>query len=189
MENYRQLNMLVPKMITISDVEYLVEQGFQGECSVVRKHMQTSANLFHASCVFHDVCYTAGGTEVDRARADRGFYRRCILNAASIPSVPKMWYYITVATTWYLAVRLFGWTMFRYGPKRTLDEILQLNKEIKQSSMFNRITRKLHIVWKWIARKVWSRINVKRFLTVSGQISLRGFHKFKSILSTPFWKR
>jgi hypothetical protein len=129
-------------------VEEALSLGFKGECSAIRNFMKTANNWFKASCVFHDVCYTVGGTERNRMDADRGFYRRCLLNAASIPNVFKMWHYMAVATIWYLGVRAFGWMFFRYGHPVTVRKAVKINKAYHRkgfmtSPLYRRVYRKV----------------------------------------------
>jgi hypothetical protein len=132
----------------------LIDKGFVGECSVLREHMRTSSNLFNASCLVHDACYQRGGTEIDRMDADRGLYRRSILNAASIQNVGYMWYYITVATVWYLGVRVFGWLFFRYDGPHTKEEVLRYNRYV-HSERRNTVVKNIRRFFKYYTLKIW----------------------------------
>jgi len=55
-------------------------------------------------CGAHDDAYAIGGTERDRIRADRTFFR-CIYNEGR-PLVARIYYF---------GVRWFGWAFFNYG--------------------------------------------------------------------------
>ena len=55
-------------------------------------------------CGAHDEAYATGGTERDRRRADRNFFR-CIYNEGR-PLVARIYFW---------GVRLFGWAFFNYG--------------------------------------------------------------------------
>ena len=106
-----------------------VKEQFISECGPARSFIKTRCNLFKASCRIHDWNYTAGGSEKDRKRADFGFFKRCAQNATNLNNPWRIWYYMLIATLWYLAIRLFGWHYFNYGPYRNVQEILEINHE------------------------------------------------------------
>jgi len=56
----------------------------------------------------HDIAYERGGTEEDRQRADRMFFRLCVL-ASKRRVVPKLF-----AHLYYLCVHNFGRYFFSY---------------------------------------------------------------------------
>ena len=73
---------------------------------------------FHASCNKHDFSYWVGGSEKDRKRADKGFYRAMKKDAGWDPGL-QVW-----AWTYYRAVRLMGNAYFHYTEfPRTFEDL------------------------------------------------------------------
>jgi len=70
--------------------------------------------IFHASCDKHDVLYQIGGSEADRKRDDKTFYRYMKLDVANEKSYLKRKYYSLWAFAYYKAVRFFGSKYFNY---------------------------------------------------------------------------
>lgn len=69
---------------------------------------------FHASCCKHDVSYAAGKDEVDRLRADKGFYKAMKVDASKQKWYAKPLAY-SAAWIYYRAVRQFGKKYFNYS--------------------------------------------------------------------------
>lgn len=67
-------------------------------------------------CYMHDWAYEKGGTEEDRARADKAF-RVCIYNRF-VKKRPRFLAWL-VAWRHYIAVKRLGWTRFNYHPEQT----------------------------------------------------------------------
>ena len=65
--------------------------------------------LFHANCDHHDFNYWLGCTIADRQKADHQFLVEMLKDAGDDQSLQ------TVAFTFWMAVRLFGWTCFHYA--------------------------------------------------------------------------
>ena len=80
--------------------------------------------IFHASCDKHDVLYIIGGTEEDRKKADKIFYKYMMLDIVNEDSRFKRIYYSIWAYTYYKAVRVFGKKYFNYGKQKTMKELI-----------------------------------------------------------------
>ncbi len=65
----------------------------------------------HASCNHHDFNYWLGYREKDRLKADNQFYKEMRKDAGWNPLK------LSIALTYYLAVRTCGWSCFYYGSK------------------------------------------------------------------------
>ena len=75
----------------------------------------------HASCDHHDFNYWLGGSEWDRLKADNQFYTEMRKDAGWNPLK------LSVALTYYLAVRTCGFTCFHYADKeRDENDLIQL---------------------------------------------------------------
>jgi len=73
----------------------------------------------HASCDHHDFNYWLGYREEDRLKADRQFYTEMRKDAGWNP------WKLSVALTYYLAVRVFGKSFFHYAKKeRDVTDLL-----------------------------------------------------------------
>jgi len=79
--------------------------------------------MFHASCNKHDYSYHLGGTEADRKRADKGFYKAMKKDAWRADTWWKCILCRRAAHIYYRAVRRFGKSSFNY-----LDDIEHKNK-------------------------------------------------------------
>jgi endogenous inhibitor of DNA gyrase (YacG/DUF329 family) len=77
----------------------------------------------HASCNHHDFNYWIGGTEWDRLKADNQFYKEMRKDAGWNP------WKLSVALTYYLAVRTCGFTCFHYGEERNSDDLDKIMEE------------------------------------------------------------
>lgn len=64
---------------------------------------------FHASCDHHDFNYWLGGSEADREKADHQFLQAMLIDASGDPAR------ISIAFTYWMAVRLFGAAFFHYA--------------------------------------------------------------------------
>lgn len=69
--------------------------------------------LFTASCCHHDFNYWLGGSEADRAKADRQFLVAMLIDASRAPWWAR-WWLRGAAWRYYLAVRWFGARHFNY---------------------------------------------------------------------------
>ena len=78
--------------------------------------------VFHNACREHDVGYYIGGTQADRAAVDWRFYQK-MLEAASMTSWWKRWFYRTAAWIYYRFVKQFGGTRWTDGPKKTMKDL------------------------------------------------------------------
>jgi hypothetical protein len=74
----------------------------------------------HASCDHHDFNYWLGGNEGDRFKADNQFYREMRKDAGWNPLK------LSVALTYYLAVRSCGWNCFHYGKEHDMDDLMAM---------------------------------------------------------------
>lgn len=72
--------------------------------------------FMHANCDHHDFNYWIGCTEKDRNKADRQFYKEARRDARWNPVK------LSLALTYFLAVRFFGAVCFHYADKER-DEI------------------------------------------------------------------
>jgi len=78
--------------------------------------------IFTASCDQHDVNYWIGGTEKDRAKADRQFYNAMIKDAKTYSWYKRYWY-STLAWIYYRGVKLFASSYFHYGKQKGYKEL------------------------------------------------------------------
>ena len=73
------------------------------------------AHYFKSCCNAHDAAYDAGGTENDRAYADRWLYRHMVKLANEYEDSPeKITWLVFVAFLYYTCVRIFGRKYFNY---------------------------------------------------------------------------
>ncbi len=78
-----------------------------------------------ASCSQHDLDYKVGGASADRRAADKELRSNMLRDAATRPWWQQPWYRGQAWTYWTF-VRIFGRTMFHYGTKRTLADLINL---------------------------------------------------------------
>jgi endogenous inhibitor of DNA gyrase (YacG/DUF329 family) len=74
----------------------------------------------HASCDHHDFNYWLGGNERARLKADNQFYKEMRKDAKW-----SLWK-VSVVLTYYLAVRICGFTCFHYGKERDMDDLMAI---------------------------------------------------------------
>lgn len=72
--------------------------------------------FFEASCKLHDDGYGEGGNEWRRLVCDLFFYTHMLNDINKFCKKYKLFYFLW-ATVYFLLVRLFGWTCFRYTNK------------------------------------------------------------------------
>ncbi len=73
--------------------------------------------FFKNECVLHDELYNLGGTKVDRKKADKRLFDKMVEHstiAFKDASASSMWWFITLAYCYYIAVRWFGKGQFNY---------------------------------------------------------------------------
>ncbi len=78
--------------------------------------------IFTASCDQHDINYWIGGTEDDRAKADRQFYDAMVLDSEAYPWYKRYWYK-AMAWIYYRAVRLCAASYFHHGEPKGHAEL------------------------------------------------------------------
>lgn len=93
--------------------------------------------MFEASCDRHDYSYAIGGDEADRQRADEGFLRAMLRDAARAPWW-KRWWYRLCARAYYRAVRWGGGFCFTYREPGELTPDLDqlLDEAIRRRTLF-----------------------------------------------------
>ncbi len=85
------------------------------------RRLATSLSLafFHeADWAHHDYGYARGGSESDRARADRLFLAAMLRDGSRLNTVTRMAGASLLAWLFWALVRLFGWTAFNYRRER-----------------------------------------------------------------------
>ena len=83
------------------------------------------AIFFEASCNYHDVGYSRGGTEEDRFYDDVGFLNALLKDCNKVPNKIKRMWYISWSYAYFLAVRLEGWKNYTYRHERlSLEQLL-----------------------------------------------------------------
>lgn len=83
--------------------------------------------FFEASCKRHDFGYARGGAEKDRWAVDVGFLFSMWRDVSLAPLALRLILFV-LSIVFFLLVRLFGWRLFNYGPYRTKEQLLVLNK-------------------------------------------------------------
>lgn len=84
--------------------------------------------FFRGECELHDMLYEIGGTSKDRKIADVRLFQDMVRHSTTYfqdRSVRSQMWYITLSFLYYLAVRLFGSSNFRY----TDNDYWKENKE------------------------------------------------------------
>lgn len=110
---------------SFTDLPIEVQQTFGNGCTGVLDF------CFTASCRQHDFSFTRAGGLYDFLKANWDFYTHMLDDAS------KSYHYI-VATVYFIGVNLIGWVKFPWtawwrGNYRTIDEIIQIDKEDKMS--------------------------------------------------------
>nr|DAL02907.1 MAG TPA: Group XII secretory phospholipase A2 precursor (PLA2G12) [Caudoviricetes sp.] len=76
------------------------------------------ARMFHLPCCIHDDAYEIGGDKHSRRMADRELFRRCTVVVCRNEHNPwRMMWLFTIAMTYYIAVRIFGFIYFKFNDK------------------------------------------------------------------------
>lgn len=76
--------------------------------------------FFNAECMVHDTMYDIGGNRQDRLNADVLLFNQMVRKAVGYfenRSVSSLWWFISLAYLYYLAVRVFGKSRFNYKIK------------------------------------------------------------------------
>lgn len=72
-------------------------------------------NFFEKECELHDTLYDIGGTTKDRLEADRTLFFQMVRKSVGHfeeRKVWSLWWFVTLAYLYYLAVRVLGKTRF-----------------------------------------------------------------------------
>lgn len=109
--------------LTPEQVYALKESGELNGCGGKGSYVPVPDFIFEASCDHHDFNYWLGGTEEDRAEADRQFYEAMLRDADSQGSWYTRAWYRWWAYVYYKAVRHFASSFFNYGDERTLEDV------------------------------------------------------------------
>lgn len=104
----------------------IIPKGFRGSAAEMSGGCGSDGALFDyvpdsflgvdisLACKIHDYCYSIGGSEADKIKADKMFYenlKRCVLNDSDlITRTTNLW----LARVYYKAVRNFGGKSFNY---------------------------------------------------------------------------
>ena len=116
------------------DLEYTdiceekIELLFNG-CGTKKFKLNVPEFVFHESCLKHDFYYWRGGKEKDRVKADKEFYKDMKMDLKFSPWYKRPFYRI-VAWVYYIAVRLAGRLSFKYGAKKTREDLDKLGCSI-----------------------------------------------------------
>lgn len=71
--------------------------------------------FFKTVCNIHDTAYDVGGNEEDRKKADVWLFRNMIKKIITSDFSPlKISYFVFIALTYYISVRMFGKKYFNY---------------------------------------------------------------------------
>ncbi len=81
-------------------------------------------NFFEEECKIHDALYDIGGDRSDRLMADQTLFRQMVRRSVGYfeeKSVLSLWWFVTLAYLYYLAVRILGRYRFKYLKYHYID--------------------------------------------------------------------
>lgn len=96
----------------------MADNLYCGACSGWMKFIRPPHyKFFNEECRTHDELYSVGGSKVERLEADRTLFHQMVRRSVGYYENRKifaLWWFVTLAYLYYLAVRVCGKSRFNY---------------------------------------------------------------------------
>ena len=126
------LLMLLSACVSVGDLKPFTTDG----CSAFPDGTMEQSNLWLACCIEHDKAYWAGGTKLDRKRADAAL-KQCVIKVGEPEIAQLMLAGVRVGGTPYFSTKFrwgYGWPYYRGYKIPTAKEKAEIEAALKNIS-------------------------------------------------------